>query len=115
VLLCSGKVYYDLAAARDVLKKNDVAIIRFEQLYPLQPAHVNEVLKPYKKGTDLVWVQEEPWNSGSWYFMNARLPRMLDGKFSLRCVSRAESASPATGSHAAHKLEQERLIEEALK
>ncbi|HEY6877013.1 MAG TPA: 2-oxoglutarate dehydrogenase E1 component, partial [Polyangiales bacterium] len=115
VLLCSGKVYYDLAAARDVLKKNDVAIIRFEQLYPLQPAHVNEVLKPYKKGTDLVWVQEEPWNSGSWYFMNARLPRMLDGKFPLRCVSRAESASPATGSHAAHKLEQERLIEEALK
>jgi 2-oxoglutarate dehydrogenase E1 component len=115
VILCSGKVYYDLAAARDVLKKNDVAIVRIEQLYPLQAAHVNEVLKPYKKGTDLVWVQEEPWNSGAWYFMNARLPRMLDGRFPLRCVSRAESASPATGSHAAHKLEQERLIEEALR
>lgn len=115
VILCTGKVYYDLLAARTVLKKNDIALIRVEQLYPLQPQHVNEVLKPYKEGTDLVWVQEEPWNSGAWYFMNARLPRMLNGRFPLRCVSRAESASPATGSHSAHKLEQERLIEEALR
>ncbi len=115
VILCSGKVYYDLLAARTVLKKNDVALIRVEQLYPLQTQHVNEVLKPYKEGTDLVWVQEEPWNSGAWYFINARLPGMLHGRFPLRCVSRAESASPATGSHAAHKLEQERLIEEALR
>jgi 2-oxoglutarate dehydrogenase E1 component len=114
VIMCSGKVYYDLVAAREALKKTDVAIIRVEQLYPLQPAHVQAVLKPYKKGTDLVWVQEEPWNSGAWFFMNARLPPMLEGRFSLRAVTRAESASPATGSHAAHKLEQERLINEAL-
>ena len=68
----------------------------------------------YKSGTDLVWVQEEPSNSGAWYYINARVPPMLSGRFSLRCVSRVESASPATGSHAAHKLEQERLIAEAL-
>ena len=61
-----------------------------------------------------MWVQEEPWNSGAWYFMNARLPGMLEGRFGIRCVSRSESASPATGSNAAHKLEQERLIQEAL-
>jgi 2-oxoglutarate dehydrogenase E1 component len=115
VILCSGKVYYDLAAARATAKKSDIAIIRVEQLYPLQQQHVREVLKPYKEGTDLVWVQEEPWNSGAWYSMNARLPAMLNGRFPLRCVARAESASPATGSHAAHKLEQERLIEEALR
>ncbi|MDB4972760.1 MAG: 2-oxoglutarate dehydrogenase component [Myxococcaceae bacterium] len=115
VILCSGKVYYDLLAARTVAKKNDIAIIRVEQLYPLQPRDVLEVLKPYKDGTDLVWVQEEPWNSGAWYFMNARLPGILQGRFPLRGVTRAESASPATGSHAAHKLEQERLIEEALR
>jgi 2-oxoglutarate dehydrogenase E1 component len=114
VILCSGKVYYDLLAARTNAKRTDIALIRVEQLYPLQAQHVLEVLKPYKKGTDLVWVQEEPWNSGAWFYMNARMPAMLNGRFSLRCVSRVESASPATGSHAAHKLEQERLIAEAL-
>jgi 2-oxoglutarate dehydrogenase E1 component len=115
VILCSGKVYYDLAAARALAKKNDIAIIRIEQLYPLQPAHVQAVLAPYAKGTELMWVQEEPRNSGGWYFMNARIPPMLEGQFgTLRCVSRAESASPATGSNAAHRLEQERLIAEAL-
>jgi 2-oxoglutarate dehydrogenase E1 component len=114
VILCSGKVYYDLLATRSNSKRDDVALIRVEQLYPLQAQHVLEVLKPYKNGTDLVWVQEEPSNSGAWYYINARVPPMLNGRFSLRCVSRVESASPATGSHAAHKLEQERLIAEAL-
>jgi 2-oxoglutarate dehydrogenase E1 component len=115
VILCSGKVYYDLVAARRAAKKNDIAVIRLEQLYPLQPEHIQEVLAPYNDGTDLMWVQEEPWNSGAWYFINARVPAMLNGRMPLRCVSRAESASPATGSNAAHKLEQERLIEEALR
>jgi len=115
VILCSGKVYYDLLAARRAAKKNDIAIVRIEQLYPLQAQHVLEVLAPYASGTDLVWVQEEPWNSGGWYFMNARLPGILQGRMPVRCVSRVESASPATGSNAAHKLEQERLVEEALR
>jgi 2-oxoglutarate dehydrogenase E1 component len=114
VILCSGKVYYDLLTTRNAAKRDDIALIRVEQLYPLQPQHVLELLKPYKTGTDLVWVQEEPSNSGAWYYINARLPAMLNGRFPLRCVSRVESASPATGSHAAHKLEQERLIAEAL-
>jgi 2-oxoglutarate dehydrogenase E1 component len=114
VILCSGKVYYDLLTTRNSAKRDDIALIRVEQLYPLQPQHVIDVLRPYKTGTDLVWVQEEPWNSGAWYYINARVPAMLNGRFTLRCVSRVESASPATGSHAAHKLEQERLIAEAL-
>jgi 2-oxoglutarate dehydrogenase E1 component len=114
VILCSGKVYYDLLTTRNAAKRDDIALIRVEQLYPLQPQHVIDLLKPYKTGTDLVWVQEEPSNSGAWYYINARLPAMLNGRFPLRCVSRVESASPATGSHAAHKLEQERLIAEAL-
>jgi 2-oxoglutarate dehydrogenase E1 component len=114
VIMCSGKVYYDLLAARESAKIDDIALIRVEQLYPLQAQHVIDTLKPYKSGTDLVWVQEEPWNSGAWYFINARVPHMLNGRFPLRCVSRVESASPATGSHSAHKLEQARLIAEAL-
>ncbi len=114
VVLCTGKVYYDLLAARTKQQLNDIALIRIEQLYPLTPSLIQETLAPYKAGTDLVWVQEEPWNSGGWYHMNARMPAILKGRFTLRCVSRSESASPATGSNAAHKLEQERLIQEAL-
>jgi len=114
VVLCTGKVYYDLLAARTAAGKNDIALVRLEQLYPLRPAHIQAVLAPYKDGTDLVWCQEEPFNSGAWYYLNARLPAMLKGRFNLRCVTRAESASPATGSNAAHKLEQQRLVAEAL-
>ncbi len=114
IILCTGKVYYDLLAARTRQKRDDVALIRLEQLYPLRPSEIQDVLAPFKSGTDLVWTQEEPWNSGGWYHINARLPAILQGRFVIRCVSRAESASPATGSNAAHKLEQERLVQEAL-
>jgi 2-oxoglutarate dehydrogenase E1 component len=113
VLACSGKVYYDLVEAREKAGRDDVAIVRFEQLYPLRQQEVQELFAPYPDGTDLVWVQEEPFNSGAWYFMNANLPRMLGERFALRCVSRAASASPATGSTNAHKLEQRQLVEEA--
>ncbi|UJR81811.1 2-oxoglutarate dehydrogenase E1 component [Sandaracinus amylolyticus] len=113
VILCSGKVYYDLAQHRHKLGRDDVAIIRLEQLYPLRPEEIRDVLSGYADGTDLVWVQEEPFNSGAWYFLNARLPSMIEYRLPLRCVSRVESASPATGSGKAHALEQQQLIEEA--
>jgi 2-oxoglutarate dehydrogenase E1 component len=114
VLLCSGKVYYDLLHAREERKRKDVAIVRVEQLYPLRKAELEGILAPYQDGTQVVWVQEEPWNMGAWYYMQARLPDMLGKRFTLSCVSRAESASPATGSLSAHKLEQEKLVNEAL-
>ena len=113
VLMCSGKIYYELAAERASRGADHVAIIRIEQLYPLNPDHVREVLQPYEGTKDLIWVQEEPWNMGAWYMMRARLPEMVGERFTLRCVSRPESASPATGSLAAHKLEQAKLIAEA--
>jgi 2-oxoglutarate dehydrogenase E1 component len=115
IVLCSGKIYYDLIAARRELGKNDIAIIRIEQLYPLGAELLREVLAPYKVGTPLVWVQEEPWNMGAWYYMRARLPTLIEDRFPLSCVSRPESASPATGSMGAHKIEQARVIEGALK
>jgi 2-oxoglutarate dehydrogenase E1 component len=111
VLLCSGKVYYDLAAAREERKRDDVAIVRIEQLYPLRAEELREALAPYAKA-ELVWVQEEPWNMGPWFSFQSRFTRMFEGR-ALRCVSRVESASPATGSHAAHVYEQRKLIEEA--
>jgi 2-oxoglutarate dehydrogenase E1 component len=113
VICCSGKLYFDLAARRKTEGREDVAIVRFEQLYPLRNDEIREVFSAYADGTDVVWAQEEPYNSGAWYFMNARLPAILEGRFPLRCVSRVESASPATGSLGAHEIEQAQLIEEA--
>ena len=109
VLLCSGKVYYDLFAAREAKKRNDVAIVRIEQLYPLTDAALTEAVKPYP-GAALIWVQEEPFNMGAWYHLNARWPAAL-GKLS--CVSRPQSASPATGSEKSHKFEQQLLVDRA--
>jgi 2-oxoglutarate dehydrogenase E1 component len=112
ILLCTGKVYYDLAQTREQRGIKDVAIIRLEQLYPLNH-ELNDALAPFKDGTKLVWVQEEPTNYGPWYYILANLPQALGGRFPLSVVGRMASASPATGSKASHVLEQKRLIEEA--
>ena len=114
VLLCSGKVYWDLVNKRAEKKITDVAILRLEQLYPLPQARILEALAPYRDGTPLVWVQEDPWNMGGWYFIEARLPTVLKGRLPLTCVARDESASPATGSESSHKEEQKHLLERAL-
>jgi 2-oxoglutarate dehydrogenase E1 component len=112
VLLCAGRIYYDLESARKKLGRTDVAILRLEQMYPLSDAIV-QALAPYKDGTPLVWVQEEPRNSGAWYFLNANLRDHIGDRLPLSVVSRDFSASPATGSHASHELEQKLLIEQA--
>jgi 2-oxoglutarate dehydrogenase E1 component len=113
VLLCSGKVYYDLLDARRKLGRKDVAIIRLEQLYPLNE-QLPKALAPYADGTRLFWVQEEPQNMGAWYFLHANLHSVIGDRLPLSLVSRPASASPATGSKASHDLEQQRLIDEAL-
>jgi len=115
VILCSGKVYYDILEKREELGRDDIAIIRFEQLYPLRVEEIRSILGVYKEGTDLVWAQEEPWNMGAWFFMNSRMPKILEGRCTLRCVAREESASPATGSRASHVLEQKMLVDELMK
>jgi len=110
--LCTGKIYYDLLERREQTKADDIGIIRVEQLYPLRASELQALLAPYPKDVDLVWVQEEPWNMGAWYFMRARLPEILGNEQPLRCIARPESASPATGSGASHKLEQRLLVDE---
>ncbi len=112
ILLCSGKVYYDLAQARDARGIKDIAILRLEQLSPLNET-LTQALAPYKDGTKLVWGQEEPRNYGAFYYMNAVLPQLLHHRFPLSCVARAPSASPATGSRSSHLLEQKILMDEA--
>ena len=113
VLLCTGKLYYDLLAARRERKLTNVAIIRVEQLYPLSDVELHAALKPFSPSTPVFWVQEEPRNMGAWVFLRMRLGAKLFGKWNFFGVTRPESASPATGSHAAHKLEQDLLIEQA--
>src|SRR5438477_1267101 len=111
VLLCSGKVYYDLITARETKKRDDVAIVRFEQLYPLSDASLSEVVKPFK-GAELIWVQDEPFNMGAWYHVRARWPEVV-GRGRLVPVARPESASPATGSEKSHNYEQKLLVDQA--
>jgi len=114
ILLCSGKVYYELVEKRQQLGAEHVAIIRLEQFYPLKEQVLLDALRDYAPGTDLVWVQEEPTNMGAWTFLKVRFGDMLaEHNFKLRRVSRVESASPSTGSASAHKLEQDELIDEA--
>ncbi|MDF2440479.1 MAG: 2-oxoglutarate dehydrogenase component, partial [Abditibacteriota bacterium] len=113
VLLCSGKIYYELDKQRESLGRNDVAIIRMEQLYPFPEDDLREVLQPYADGTQVLWVQEEPMNMGAWRFMRVWLGREIFGRLPFRGVYRAASASPATGSASSHRKEQEKILEEA--
>ena len=114
VVLCTGKVAYDAIARRDELGKDDVAVVRVEQLYPWPGAGITGVLEHYPNATEVVWLQEEPENMGAWNFVHQRLHKLLRDTHSLSHVSRAESASPASGSAALHRLEQQDLLVRAV-
>ncbi|MEO6725290.1 MAG: hypothetical protein ABIU20_00980, partial [Blastocatellia bacterium] len=114
VVLCSGKVYYDLAAALEKNNPGKIAILRVEQFYPFPLGLLERWLASYTKAQELFWVQEEPRNMGGWTFMRSRLEALLTDNQELRYVGRAASASPATGSYTIHQLEQQALVKEAL-
>jgi 2-oxoglutarate dehydrogenase E1 component len=113
VLLTSGKMYYDLAEAREKRKRLDVAIVRVEQFYPLRDQALADALRNYADGTPVRWAQEEPENMGAWPYWKKRYCHSLLNRYPFSVVARAPSASPATGSSAAHHREQDHLIEEA--
>jgi 2-oxoglutarate dehydrogenase E1 component len=114
VLMCSGKVYYELIDHREKLKADHIAILRIEQFYPLSQEEFFTALKPYGTCKDIVWVQDEPTNMGAWQFMKVKFGDcLLDQGIRLRRVSRIESASPSTGSARSHALEQQDLLDEA--
>jgi 2-oxoglutarate dehydrogenase E1 component len=111
LLLCSGKVYYDLLDKREELGDRETAIIRMEQFYPYPQMQLEAAVQRYKKAESLTWVQEEPKNRGAWSFLYERLQEGL--KRPVRYVGRAASASPAEGSYRQHIHEQNRLLDEA--
>jgi 2-oxoglutarate dehydrogenase E1 component len=113
VLLCSGKIAYDLQAARSRLDRTDTAIVRVERLYPLPVTELLSALAAYPSGAVLRWVQEEPLNQGSWPFIALNLPEHLGGRL-LYPIARPASSAPAGGSQAQHEREQASLVEQAL-
>ncbi|HLL89459.1 MAG TPA: 2-oxoglutarate dehydrogenase E1 component [Tepidisphaeraceae bacterium] len=114
LLLCSGKVYFSLAQAREKAGITDTTIVRVEQLYPFPRKEIQQVLAKYNHATEVGWVQEEPRNRGAWTFMEPRLREMLSDVSTLSYFGRDEAASPATGSMKMHKIEEEELLDHAL-
>jgi 2-oxoglutarate dehydrogenase E1 component len=113
VLLCSGKVYYDLLEARTERGITDTALVRVEQLYPLPVDEIRAALASYPDAKDFAWVQEEPANQGAWSFIALNLLEHLDG-VALRRISRPAAAAPAVGSAKLHQAELQALLEAAL-
>ncbi|MFY2563813.1 2-oxoglutarate dehydrogenase E1 component [Corallococcus terminator] len=118
LLLCSGKVYYDLVKARDERKDNSIAIVRLEQLYPFPFDELANLVGKLPKLAEVFWVQEEPRNAGAWHFMFPRLHDLASSRsqqqVKLGYIGRAEAASPATGFPKTHEIEQQLIIEEAI-
>ncbi len=113
ILLCSGKIYYELLQQRQELQRNDTAIIRVEQFYPsLEPA-LRAALAPYRDGVRAIWVQEEPENMGAWRHLRLTFDQRLLGRFPLSVIARPASASPATGSSSTHRHEQKKILQQA--
>src|SRR5579884_2712031 len=117
VVLCSGKVYFDLLKAREASGDDRIALVRIEQLYPFPFTSLGKVLARYRNA-EVVWCQEEPQNMGAWTFDDRRIEQVLAaldiGTKRPRFAGRAEAASPATGLHKRHEAEQAQLVQEAL-
>jgi 2-oxoglutarate dehydrogenase E1 component len=110
VVMCTGKIYYELAEERAKRNAEHVAIVRLEKLYPWWPHLVRAAIEPYSRLADVKWVQEEPSNMGAATFVAPRIEALLPAGVRLEVIARVESASPATGSHKAHVIEQQQIL-----
>ena len=109
VIMCSGKIYFDLLDEQQHQKAKDVAILRIEQLHPFPKKQVDEILKKYKK-PKLIWAQEEPENMGPWSYI-----LRIAGDYEFALVARKAASSPATGFNKIHRIEQKDLVNKAFK
>jgi 2-oxoglutarate dehydrogenase E1 component len=114
IVLCSGKVYFDLLKARRDIKADSVAIVRLEQLYPFPSEEYEMIVREYFNAREVVWCQEEPQNQGSWYQIRHRLQAKLGPKQELLYAGRAGAAAPATGISVLHEQQQKNLVSAAL-
>lgn len=115
VILCSGKIYYDLDKYRNEQNQKNVAIVRIEQLYPFDESLCKKILSGFKALAEVVWCQEEPRNQGSWYIIRHHIEACLPANVKLACVSRGKSASPAAGYKKLHQQRQAQVVENSFK
>jgi 2-oxoglutarate dehydrogenase E1 component len=114
VVICSGKIYYELLEARRLARIDDIVILRVEQIYPFPGEQLDALLDQYTNTNELIWCQEEPKNQGAWDFCKLRIPAFLNKRWQLGYVGREPSSAPAVGSARLHALEQEKIINDAL-
>ncbi len=114
IVLCSGKVYFDLLKSRREVKADSVALVRVEQLYPFPSEEYEAILRKYANAHEIVWCQEEPQNQGSWYQIRHRLQSKLGPRHELLYAGRAGAAAPATGISVLHEQQQKNLVAAAL-
>ena len=114
VVLCAGKVFFDLLAARRERGQTDIAILRIEQLYPFPRRPLRDLLDAYPEAREIVWCQEDPRNQGAWYQIQHHLRAVKRGQQSLGYAGRPPSASPACGYPGLHELQQKTLVDVAL-
>jgi 2-oxoglutarate dehydrogenase E1 component len=115
LILCSGRIYYDLLAERERLKQTEVSLIRIEQLYPLHIEELKNILSHYSRVQEIIWAQEEPQNMGAWNFIAPHLNEILLPSLSVTYVGRERSATPATGSHHLHEQERATILQQVFK
>lgn len=114
VLLCTGKIYYDLLNARRKREQGAVALVRLEQLYPFPDRELRAALERYPGVEEIFWVQEEAQNMGAWNFIHSRVEALIPAELELFYVGRDEAASPAAGSFQVHQAEQQEIVERAM-
>jgi 2-oxoglutarate dehydrogenase E1 component len=114
LVICSGKVYYDLMKFKEENEISDVAIGRLEQLYPFPDSDIEDWFSEYNHVKEIIWCQEEPQNMGAWWYVSTRIQKYLQKGQDLSYVGRQASASPAAGQKKIHEAEQERLVTDAL-
>jgi 2-oxoglutarate dehydrogenase E1 component len=116
IILCSGKVFYDLLNKKNEMELHNVSLIRIEQLYSFPYDALEKILLQYENVEDFIWCQEEPANQGAWFSHRHRIQRVLDrvSKKQIRLVSRPAAAAPAVGLNKLHNQQQEDLVVEAL-
>jgi 2-oxoglutarate dehydrogenase E1 component len=114
VLICSGKLFYTLDEERHERGRDDVAIVRVEQLHPFPTAELAALVRSYPNAIEIRWVQEEPKNQGSWQFVAPLLRAIVGADGDLGYIGRDEAASPATGSYKIHEAEESAILDEAL-
>jgi 2-oxoglutarate dehydrogenase E1 component len=115
VVFCTGRIYYEFDAKRRQEKRSDLALIRIEQLYPLDEKALLQEISHYQQLKECCWVQEEPENMGAWSYIAPYLRKLLPRAIPLLCVSRERSATPATGYYARHKKEQADLLDQGFR